>query len=681
MRLAREWDLRFENLLRTGSLGKWYSAVGNEATTVAAAACLRPGDALTTLHRDVGAIFAYRLDVEALLSGFFGARGRDEQAAAAREYLHRLACQMLGKAEGFTEGFDRSYHFGEIDRARGCIHVGMISHLGAMIPVAAGLAFEQRFRARQRGGESAVTLNFIGDGGTSTGDFHEGLNIASVWKLPLILVIENNRYAFSTPVCEQYAAERLADRGCAYGIPGVQVDGNDARAVFRAVAAAVSRARRGDGPTLIEAMVGRLRGHAEGDGSFEIVPQAEVADYRASDPLPRLDRELRERGWAREDELRGLDNDVRQLLIAVSDRARGAADPDPAEALPRRAVFAPAAEPAETPRLVQPVDASGGTTSLDAITRALREEMLRDSDVVLLGQDIGGFGGAFRATAGLLEEFGPERVRNTPIAESGTLGIAAGAALVGLRPVVEMQFADFVSCGFNQLVNVAAKHYFRWRAPVPMVVRCPVGGGAGAGPFHSQNPESWFAHVPGLKVVAPAFPHDVLGLLKAAIRDGNPVLFLEHKHLYRRAREALPDGDVLVPIGKARIVRPGRHASVFAYGWMVLRALDAAARLEQEGFAVEVVDLRSLVPLDREAVLDSVRRTSRALIVHEANLTCGFGAELGAWIADAAFEWLDAPVRRVAYPDVPVPHQKDFEAACLPDEARIAAAVRELVRF
>ncbi|HVR73222.1 MAG TPA: alpha-ketoacid dehydrogenase subunit beta [Planctomycetota bacterium] len=318
------------------------------------------------------------------------------------------------------------------------------------------------------------------------------------------------------------------------------------------------------------------------------------------------------------------------------------------------------------------------TTYIDAISRALRDEMQVDPSVFIMGQDVAAYGGAFKATRGFLEEFGPERIFNTPIAESGTIGMAVGAALLGRRPVVEMQFADFITCCFNQVVNVAAKMFWRTGRSVPLVIRCPFGGGAGAGPFHSQCMEAWFLHTPGLKVVAPSRPADAYGLLRSAIRDPNPVIYLEHKHLYRRTREVLPVEGNLVPLGPPRIERKGEHLTAIAYGWMARRVLAAAEEVASDGVSVEVMDLRTLAPLDEEAILESVRRTGKALIVHEAPLTGGFGGEIAARIAEKAFEHLDGPVRRIAYPDTPVPYEKDLEAACIPGEDTIARAMREL---
>ncbi len=682
MQLARAWDLRFENLFRTGAVKKWYSSVGNEAVTTAAGLALEPGDALASLHRDVGAIFAHYLDLPALFPDLVPPRRvRRDSRGDPREHLYGLACQMMGKADGYTAGHDRSYHFGHIDEPHGILHVGMISHLGAMIPVAAGLALAMKLR-----GEGRAAINFIGDGGTSTGDFHEALNQAAVMRLPFVLVIENNHYAFSTPEREQYACRKLIDRAIGYGVAGESVDGGDPAAVWLTVRRALARARRGEGPTLIEANLVRLRGHSEGDDSMDVVPVEERERFIRGDPMGRFEAAAIAAGALRPEEVESIGSGIHQLLIEVTDRAREAAEPEPGTR-PVFAVCAAASERARTaPKPLDPAPTRAmappaGATYIDAIARALREEMERDPMVILLGQDIAAYGGAFKATRGLLERFGPGRVMNTTLAESAAIGIASGAALLGYRPVVEMQFADFISCAFNQVVNVAAKMFYRWEAPVPLVIRCPSGGGAAAGPFHSQNPEAWFLHVPGLKVVAPSTPRDALGLLKAAIRDPNPVLFFEHKSLYRRLREELPAEEVLVPLGAARTAREGSDASVITYGWCVHHALAAAAKLEGEGISIEVIDLRTLCPLDEEAVLASVKKTGKALIVHEAPLTGGFGGELAARIADQAFESLDGPVRRLAFPDTPVPFHARLEAAAMPDAEKIAAALRDLVGY
>ncbi len=683
LRLAREWDLRFEKMFKTGALSKWYSSIGNEATTVGCATALEPGDALLTLHRDSGAILRYYLDAEQLFPGLLPKnRGRAAVAGDSRERLHRLACQMLGRREGFSKGYERSYHYSHFDEPAGLLHIGMISHLGSKIPVAAGCAFAFRHRGSDR-----VALNFIGEGATSTGDFHEGLNMAAVWKLPFILVIENNRWAFSTPTHEQYACASLADRAVGYGIPGHQVDGNDPEAVLAVMRTAVARARAGEGPTLIEAMLGRHRGHSEGDDSLTQVPEEELGRHRASDPLDFYERRLIEHGDCDQEHLDTVSKRCHDLWIEVVDRAVAAPEPDFDEV---RSIHAVRAVPTSTgKRSVEPksVPAGPATTEpvsyIDAISRALRDAMRADPSVILLGQDIAGHGGAFKITQGFLEEFGPKRVRNTPIAESGTIGIGVGAAMLGLKPVVEMQFADFISCGFNQTVNVAAKMFFRTERPVPMVIRLPGGGGVGAGAFHSQNIEGWFLHTPGLKVVAPAFADDAYRLLRAAIEDPNPVLFFEHKFLYRREKGTIDPSEPIPGTleGRGVVRRVGRDLTIVSYGWMTHRALEAAEELAKGGIEAEVIDLPVLAPLRDDEILESVRKTSRAMIVHEATITGGFGAELSARIAEGAMDSLDAPIQRIAYPDSPPPYHKGLEAARIPSVDRIVEGARRIIAW
>lgn len=736
MKLAREFDARFEAMLLTGRVAKWYSAIGNEGITVPAGLALEPGDVLCSLHRDVGAILSFYLDPARAFPGFgFGAAdGPARHRPEPDELFFRLACQVLGKDKGFSRGIERSYHYGYFDLDAGIQHVGMISHLGAMVPVAAGCAF-----ALKKNGSDRVAVNFIGEGGTSTGDFHEGLNLAAVWKLPLVLVIENNRYAFSTPARQQYACLQLSDRGPGYGIPALTVNGNDPDEMGEAIARAVARARAGAGPTLLEAMVGRLRGHAEGDGSMKVVPKQELELYLSLDPVPTYEHRLEAEGVLDLETRERLTKRVAELVETAIDRALAEDPPPPATAL--RPVFAPlearihpqvvetapkttgradslleagvdenaddatillarpappargeAAEESPGDEAAAPTAmaaftgaagaplVAGEVTYLDAIHQALKEEMERDPAVVLLGQDIAVFEGAFRVTKGLHARW-PQRVLDTPISESGTLGLAAGAALLGYVPVVEMQFADFVSCGFNQIVNVIAKLYYRFERPCPVIVRLPAGGGVGAGPFHSQNPEAWFTHVAGLKVVCPATAADAKGLMKAAIRDANPVIFCENKFLYRRVKEILPPGEHLVEIGKARVARLGRDLTLVGYGASTWTALEAAEELAKEGVEAEVIDLRTLVPFDEETVLASVKKTSRVVIVHEAPLTGGFGGEIAARIADAAFPYLDAPVKRVAHLDRPSPYARVLESLLLPDKNRLLAAAREVLAF
>jgi 2-oxoisovalerate dehydrogenase E1 component len=638
-------------LLRRGQLSKWFSGIGQEAVSVGLVAALREDDWILPAHRNLGV---------------FTGRGFD---------LDVLFRQLLGREGPITGGRDRTFHFGDLDH-----HVvGMISHLGAMVPVATGLALAARLS-----GEDRVAAVITGDGASSEGDVHEAMNLAAVWKLPVIFVIENNQWGLSTPVSEQYACVDLVDRAAGYGMPGELVDGNDVLAVRDACERAAARGRAGRGPTLLECKTFRIRGHEEASGN-DYVPAADIAAWVARDPIDRFEARLDEAGLLPATERAGLREELRLEVETLVSGALAAPAPATTEDDELGRVYAATAplRRADADRRAHPRDAAsdGDMRYLDAVREALRVALAADDRVVLLGQDIAGYGGVFKATEGLADEFGAERVRNTPIIESGAIGAALGLALAGFRPVVEMQFGDFVSCGFNQLVNNVATTRYRWNAAVPLVVRLPVGGGLGAGPFHSQNVEAWFCHVPGLKVVAPATAADAKGLLLAALDDGNPVLVLEHKRLYRSVRGPVPGGHHVVPIGAARVVRPGTGATVVTYGAGVEWAVAAADALAAEGAGeVEVIDLRSLRPWDRDTVLDSVRRTSRVLVLHEAGLTGGLGAEVAATIADQAFMDLDAPIRRVGGLDTPVPFAPTLEAVWSADR-RLLPALRELLAF
>jgi 2-oxoisovalerate dehydrogenase E1 component len=638
-RLVEEKMLR---LLRQGKLSKWFSGIGQEAIAVGVTMALDPDDIILPLHRNLGV---------------FTGRGLDPD---------RLFRQLLGKAGGYTGGRDRTFHFGALDRRV----VGMISHLGAMLPVADGLALAFQLR-----GEPRVAAVFSGDGGTSEGDFHEALNLAAVWKLPVIFVVENNQYGLSTPVREQYACASLADRGPGYGMPGITCDGNDLLAVVAAVRDAAARARGGDGPTLIEFHTFRMRGHEEASGT-DYVPAALFDEWRAKDPILRFEQVLDARGVLPSSERDAIRETLKGEIDRLVDAAIAAPDPESTGAQELGDVHAP---PRPFARRA-PEGPARELRYLDAITEGLRDAMAADDAVVLLGQDIAEYGGAFKATAGLADAFGKARVRNTPIVESAAIGAALGLALEGLRPMVEMQFGDFISCGFNQIVNNLAKTHYRWGAGVPVVIRAPIGGGTGAGPFHSQNVEAWFTSVAGLKVVAPATPADAKGLLLAAFEDGNPVLYLEHKFLYRSMRGPVPEGFVTVPIGRGRVARPGRDATLVTYGVGVVWAMDAASALAADGHEIEVVDLRSLLPWDTSLVLESVRKTGRALVLHEAPAGGGFGGEVAATIGTEAFEWLDAPVARLGALDTAVPLNRALEEVFSP-RGRLLPALRDLLAY
>jgi 2-oxoisovalerate dehydrogenase E1 component len=637
-------------LLRRGQLSKWFSGIGQEAVSVGLVAALREDDWILPAHRNLGV---------------FTGRGFD---------LDVLFRQLLGREGPITGGRDRTFHFGDLDH-----HVvGMISHLGAMVPVATGLALAAHLR-----GEDRVAAVLTGDGASSEGDVHEAMNLAAVWKLPVLFVIENNQWGLSTPVSEQYACVDLVDRAAGYGMPGELVDGNDVLAVRDACARAAARGRAGMGPTLLECKTFRMRGHEEASGN-DYVPAADLAAWVARDPIDRFEARLDEAGLLPATERAVLREELRVEVETLVSGALAAPAPATTEDDELGRVYA-APAPLRRADAHRQTDAAasgdGDMRYLDAIRDGLRVALAADDRVVLLGQDIAGYGGVFKATEGLADEFGAERVRNTPIIESGAIGAALGLALAGFRPVVEMQFGDFVSCGFNQLVNNVATTRYRWNAAVPLVVRLPVGGGLGAGPFHSQNVEAWFCHVPGLKVVAPAIADDAKGLLLAALDDGNPVLVLEHKRLYRSVRGPVPGGHHVVPIGAARVARPGNAATLVTYGAGVEWAVAAADALAAEGAGeVEVIDLRSLRPWDRDTVLDSVRRTSRVLVLHEAGVTGGLGAEIAATIADQAFMDLDAPVRRVGGLDTPIPFAPTLEAVWSADR-RLLPALRELLAF
>ena len=632
-------------LLRQGKLSKWFSGIGQEAIAVGVTAALEDRDFVLPLHRNVGV---------------FTTRGVS---------LDQLFRQLLFREGGFTGGRDRTFHFGTLEH-----HVvGMISHLAAMLPVADGLALAAQLRQEDR-----VVAAFVGDGGTSEGDFHEAVNLAAVWKLPVVFVIENNQYGLSTPVREQFACEDLASRGAGYGMPGVICDGNDLLAVHRATSEAAARARRGDGPTLIEFKTFRMRGHEEASGTA-YVPPALFDEWRGHDPIARFERLLDESGAMASEERASLRQQIVDEIESVAAGVIGAPEPQSSADRELADVYAPS--------LIEPCEPGGAAVAaapemryVDAISDGLRLIMRRDPTVVLIGQDIAEYGGVFKVTKGFVEEFGKARVRNTPIIESGAIGAGMGLALDAFHPIVEMQYGDFVSCGFNQVVNNLAKTHYRWGARVPIVLRLPIGGGLHAGPYHSQNVEAWFTGVSGLKVVAPATPFDAKGLLIAAYEDGNPVLFLEHKLLYRSLKGRVPGGYYNVPIGRAHRAREGRDATIVAYGAAVHWATGAADLVAQEGHAVEVIDLRSLLPWDSGMVIESVKKTGRCLVIHEAPATGGFGGEIAAVVGRDAFAWLDAPVERLGALDTPVPAAQALEDTFSP-RSRLLPALRALLAY
>lgn len=638
-RIIEEKMLR---LIRQGRIAKWFSGYGQEAIAVGVALALEERDYIVPTHRNLGVWTTRKVP------------------------LRPLFCQLMGRAGGYTKGRDRTFHFG-LPQER---IVGMISHVGAMLPVACGLGFAAQYRD-----EDCVTAVFVGDGASREGDFHEAMNLAACWKLPVIFVLENNGYGLSTPTSEAMAVEHLADAAAGYGMAGERVDGNDFMEVYRFVTAAARLARTGGGPTLLEMKTFRVRGHEEASG-VKYVPPELIEEWMSRDPVERFRAAMLEEEIMSREQIEAVQT---RLEAEVDDAAEFALAQPLVESSPeaeKRDVFAPA-----TAKAADPGKDASEIRFIDAVTDGLRLAMQKDVDVVLFGQDIAEYGGVFKVTAGFLDEFGRDRVRNTPIIESGAIGAAMGMALRGLKPVVEMQYADFITCGFNQVVNNLATTHYRWGQPLNVTIRAPYGGHIGAGPFHSQCVEAWFTSVPGLKVVVPGTPHDAKGLLIAAIEDPNPVLFFEHKFLYRSLKGMVPDGHYSTEIGRARIIRVGTDATIVTYGLGVQWALAAAEMQASQGREIEIVDLRTLAPWDRATVIDSVKKTGRALVLHEAPLTGGFGGEIAATIAEETFQYLDAPPVRVAGEDLPIPFSPNLESEIFSARARFGEALERLLTY
>jgi 2-oxoisovalerate dehydrogenase E1 component len=637
-RVIEEKKLR---LIRQGRLSKWFSGFGQEAIAVGVTWALEDDDYVLPMHRNLGV---------------WTTRGVD---------LERLFCQLMGREGGFTKGRDRTFHFGLPEKNI----VGMISHLAAMLPVASGLALAAKLRGQQR-----VAAAFVGEGATREGDFHEALNLASVWKLPVLFVVENNGYGLSTPTSDVIAVDDIAEAGSGYGMASVVVDGNNVLAVVEAVRNARKRALKGDGPTLLEMKTFRMRGHEEASGT-KYVPKELQEKWATLDPIERFLPVAVEKLGAKRCQ------SIREELISQIDELAEWALTQP------EVTSSAEKEHADLFAVSAAVETNGAAAQssekrfIDAISDGLRSWMRDEPESVVMGQDIAEYGGVFKVTEGFLEEFGADRVRNTPIIESAAVGAAMGLALAGMKAILEIQYADFISCGFNQIVNNLATTFYRWGAPVGVTIRAPFGGGIGAGPFHSQSMEAWFCHVPGLKVVIPSTPADAKGLLLSSLDDPNPVLFFEHKKLYRSIRGSVPDAPVRVPIGKARCAREGTDITIVSWGVGVHWALEAAEEWSTRGVEIEVIDLRTLVPWDREAVLASVRKTSRLIILHEASRTGGFGGEIAAEVTEMAFEHLDAPPMRIGGADLPIAFSKAIEEEVYSARARLDTAIAEGVAY
>ncbi len=625
------------NLLRQGRISKWFSGIGQEGISVGAAAALLPDEVIFTMHRNLG-VFTVR-----------------------EVPLDRLFCQWQGKRLGYTKARDRSFHFGAMEHGI----VGMISHLGPQLSLSAGVAMAHKLKKEKR-----VSLAFTGDGATSQGEFHEALNVAAVWKLPVIFLIENNGYGLSTTKNEQYACRDLVDRAVGYGMRSAKIDGNNILEVYSTIRQVAAELRENPEPFLLECMTFRMRGHEEASGT-KYVPQELMDTWAKKDPLENYERWLQETGVLQEKTAENFRKNYKKTIQDAVEVMFAEPEPVPDTAEELADVYAEAPAPV----------AAGGekteTRFIDALSDGMRTAMQRHPNLILMGQDIADYGGVFKITNGFVEEFGKERVRNTPLCESAIVGISLGLSLGGFKSMVEMQFADFVTCGFNQIVNNLAKLHWRWGQAADVVIRMPTGGGSGAGPFHSQSNEAWFTHVPGLKIVYPSTPEDAKGLMLAAFEDPNPVMFFEHKGLYRSESGPVPAGFYTVEIGKARQVRTGNDLSILTYGLGVRWAELAAKELDIDA---DIVDLRSLVPLDYEAITASVKKTSRVLVLHEDTLFGGIGGEIAAWITEHLFEHLDAPVLRAASLDTPVPFAIPLEQNFFPIE-RLREQLRKLMAY
>jgi len=626
-------------LIRQGKLSKWFSGIGQEAVSVGAALALDLDEWILPLHRNLG-VFT----------------GRNVP-------LDRLFGQFLGKPLGFTKGRDRSFHFGAKEH-----HIcGMISHLGPQLGVADGIALANKIDGKQK-----ISLVFCGDGGTSEGDFHEALNLAAVWKLPVMFLIENNGYGLSTPLDEQYAVSDFLVKGPAYGIETVKMDGNNILEVHSTILALAEKIRKNPQPVLIEALTFRMRGHEEASGT-KYVPEELFEIWAKKDPIVCFENFLFEENILTE----RLCADITDSLTAQIDTAwnKAFSSPEPTDfEAELRDVYAPVVS-----NSIAPITTGAPHLRyIDAISEGIKLGMAKYPDLILMGQDIAEYGGVFKVTEGLLDSFGKERVRNTPLCESAILGAALGLAIDGKKSIVEIQFADFVTNGFSQIVNNLAKTHYRWGQSVPVVIRMPTGAGTGAGPFHSQSTESWFFHTPGLKIVYPSNPSDAKGLLLASIEDPNPVLFFEHKFLYRSLSGPVSDGYYTTPIGKAEKVTQGQDLTIVTYGMGVHWAKEAMEKFPSQ--KADIIDLRTLLPWDKETVAESVKKTGKVLVCHEDTLTGGIGAEIAAWISEHCFSSLDAPVARVGSSDTSVPFSKILEQNYLPAE-RIRSKVKELLEY
>ncbi|HLP36867.1 dehydrogenase E1 component subunit alpha/beta [Lacibacter sp.] len=640
-------------LLRQGKISKWFSGIGQEAIAVGATLALDPDEWIMPLHRNLGVFTTRNMP------------------------LHKLFMQWQGNKEGYSKGRERSFHFGS--KAH---HVcGMISHLGPQLAIADGVALAHKLRKDKK-----VSLAFTGEGGTSEGDFHEALNVAAVWDLPVIFIIENNGYGLSTPTNEQYRCESLVERARGYGMDGVKIDGNNILSVIDTIKGVRDYCIEHQKPYLIECMTFRMRGHEEASGT-KYVPKHLFEIWEEKDPIKNFETYLLSEAVLTEEDVTSIRAELKnlidsELLLANQAKPMEIDTEEELDDLFAESTFDSRQSTVKHLDHSDIIQHSPLTTHdkrfVDAIKEALHQSMTQHPNLVLMGQDIAEYGGAFKITEGFVQEFGKERVRNTPICESTIVGAALGLSLEGYKGLMEMQFADFVTVGFNQIVNNLAKIHYRWGQNADVVIRMPTGGGVGAGPFHSQSNEAWFTKTPGLKIVYPSTPMDAKGLLIAAINDPNPVLYFEHKALYRAVSGQVPEEYYEIEIGKARHVRSGDEVAIIAYGAAVHWAEDYAA--EHPEISIDILDLRSLAPLDYAAIRAAVQRTGRVLLLHEDTLIGGIGGEIAAWIAEHCFELLDAPVMRCASLDTPIPFNIELEQNFMA-KARLHEVLQKLVDY
>lgn len=651
--LPRMTEEKMLVLLRQGKISKWFSGIGQEAISVGATLALQPDEWIMPLHRNLG-VFT----------------GRNMP-------LHKLFQQWQGDKNGYSNGRERSFHFG----SREHYICGMISHLGPQLAIADGVALAYKLN-QASGAAGKVSMAFTGDGGTSEGDFHEALNVAAVWDLPVIFIIENNGYGLSTPVNEQYRCANLVDKAIGYGMQGVQIDGNNILEVYDTIKGVRDYCIKNQKPYLIECMTFRMRGHEEASGT-KYVPKELFTQWEQKDPLKNYELFLIEENILTELTVKDIRSENKEHIEAELKLGfrENKITPNTKDELNDVYAKRPAAAQGA---IIKEALANGkpGTRNqkrfVDAISEGLKQSMEAHPKLILMGQDIAEYGGAFKITEGFVELFGKDRVRNSPLCESAIVGAALGLSLEGYKSVMEMQFADFVTAGFNQVINNLAKIHYRWGQHADVVIRMPTGGGVGAGPFHSQSNEAWFVHTPGLKVVYPSTPMDAKGLLIAAINDPNPVLYFEHKALYRSITGELPEEYFEIEIGKARQVRSGDTVSIITYGAGVHWATAYADKHPE--VSLDIIDLRTLLPLDLDSIKTSVLKTGKVLILHEDTLTGGIGGEIAAWINENCFEHLDAPVMRCASLDTPVPFNIELEKNFMAS-ARLDETIQKLLHY